>query len=197
MKSALRTVVVVAATMIATGASAQSGRSSYFWQGPYVGVNLGYQWSAVSANPTRPGGVTGGLQAGYNWHQQQFVFGVETDFQLSGADDVFAPWKFSNPWFGTLRGRAGFLLNNNTLFYATGGIAYGSLEAESTVTGATESRIHPGWTAGIGAEMALSGNWSAKIEYLYINLYDRTYSLTGTSNGADSNILRMGLNYRF
>jgi outer membrane immunogenic protein len=196
MKSALRAGLVAAATMLANSADAQSSRS-YFWQGPYVGANLGYQWSAVSANPTRPDGVAGGIQGGYNWQYHQFVFGVETDIQFSGADDVFAPWKFSNPWFGTLRGRAGFLLNNNTLFYATAGVAYGSLEAENTMTGAAESRIHPGWTAGIGVEMALTGNWNAKIEYLYVNLYDRTYSLTGTSNGLDSSVLRMGLNYRF
>ncbi len=192
MKSAFGTTcVALAIVAMATAAHAQS------WQGPYVGANLGYQWSAISANPTRPSGFNGGVGAGYNWQSREFVFGVETDLQFSGADDTFAPWKFSNPWFGTLRGRAGFLLNNTTLFYATGGLAYGELRAQSTVTGISETRIHPGWTAGIGVEVAITGNWSAKVEYLYVNLYDRTYSLTGTSNGMDASILRMGVNYRF
>jgi outer membrane immunogenic protein len=192
MKSALSaTCLAVAIVTATTGAQAQS------WQGPYVGANLGYQWSAISANPTRPSGFNGGLQGGYNWQSREFVFGVETDLQFSGADDRFAPWKFSNPWFGTLRGRAGFLLNNTTLFYATAGLAYGELRAQSTVTGLSQSKVHPGWTAGVGVEMAITGNWSAKVEYLYVNLYDRAYSVTGASNGIDASILRMGLNYRF
>lgn len=190
-------IVVAVALGTPAGAHAQSPLGGSFWQGPYVGANLGYQWSAISANPTRPNGLFGGIQAGHNWQSQQFVFGVETDLQISGADDVFAPWKFSNPWFGTLRGRGGFLLNNNTLFYITGGLAYGSLRAQSTLTGVAETKIHPGWAIGIGAEMALTGNWSTKIEYLYVNLYDRGYALTGVNNGMDASIVRMGVNYRF
>ena len=62
----------------------------------------------VTNNPTRPSGVAGGVQGGYNWQSGQFVFGGEADLQISGADDTFAPWKFSNPWFGTVRGRAGY-----------------------------------------------------------------------------------------
>lgn len=191
MKFASRLAVAVSALAIGSvGAQAQ-------WQGPYVGANLGFQLSAITNNATRPNGVTGGIAAGYNWQQQQFVFGGEADFQLSGADDVFAPWKFSNPWFGTLRGRAGFLLNNTTLFYATAGLALGELRAQSTTTGGSESRVHTGWTAGIGVEMAVTGNWSAKVEFLYVNLFDLGYALTGTNNGMDASILRLGVNYRF
>ena len=191
MKFAFGAACVVSAIVTAANVQAQS------WQGPYVGANLGYQWSAISANATRPSGFNGGVQAGYSWQRRDFVFGVETDLQFSGADDMFAPWKFSNPWFGTLRGRAGFLLNNTTLFYATGGIALGELRAQSTLTGASESRIHPGWALGVGAELAITGNWSAKVEFLYVNLYDRAYGLTGANNGMDASILRMGVNYRF
>ncbi len=199
MKSAVRAACIAASLTVcaANGAQAQSKRPGGTWEGPYVGANLGYQWSSISANATRPNGWVGGIQAGYTWQQQEIVFGIETDLQLSGAEDVFAPWKFSNPWFGTLRGRAGFLLNNNTLFYATGGLAIGSLTAQSATTGVSETKVHPGWALGIGAEMAISGNWTAKVEYLYVNLYDRSYGLTGASNGMDANILRMGVNYRF
>ncbi len=77
--------------------------SGYSWQGPYVGANLGYQWG-IGNNSANPSGVAGGVQAGYNVQRSQFVFGGETDLQVSGANDTFAPWKFSNPWFGTLRG---------------------------------------------------------------------------------------------
>jgi outer membrane immunogenic protein len=168
----------------------------YSWTGPYVGANLGYQWGSTTNSPTKPGGVAGGIQAGYNWQTGSFVFGAETDLQISGADDVFAPYKFSNPWFGTLRGRAGVALNN-VLFYGTVGLAYGGIKVQSTTSGVDESKTHAGWAAGAGMEVALAGNWTAKAEYLYVDLSSRGYSLTGTSHGIDSSHLRLGVNYRF
>src|SRR6185437_12518859 len=76
---------------------------SYSWAGPYLGGNLGYDWGDVSNNPTKPSGLAGGATAGYNWQStQHWVFGVEGDIEATGADDTFAPWKFSNPWFGTV-----------------------------------------------------------------------------------------------
>ena len=56
------------------------------WQGPYVGGNVGYQWSHVDNNGAKPNGVAGGIQAGYNVQYSQFVFGGETDLQLTDAD---------------------------------------------------------------------------------------------------------------
>jgi len=168
--------------------------SAYAWAGPYLGVNLGYQWGYTTNNPTRPSGLAGGAQAGYNWQTGQFVFGGEADIALSGADDTFAPWKFANPWFGTLRARAGFALNN-VLLYGTLGFALGGGRAEST--GLSESKTHAGWTAGGGVEVGVTQNVSARVEYLYVELADRTYSLTGIANGFESHLVRLGLNYRF
>jgi outer membrane immunogenic protein len=162
-----------------------------------VGANGGYQWGSVTRSSTNPSGFLGGIQAGYNWEIGQFVAGVETDIQGSGAEDTFAAWKFSNPWFGTLRGRGGYALNNRILFYATLGLAYGGIHAESL--GLTESKVHTGWTAGAGVEVKLPmlDSWSVKAEYLFIDLTNRAYGLTGTTNGYESNILRFGVNYRF
>jgi outer membrane immunogenic protein len=168
--------------------------AAYSWMGPYIGANLGYQWGETTNNPTEPSGITGGLQAGYNFQSGQFVFGGEADIQLSGSEDTFAPWKFSNPWFGTVRGRAGVAMNN-ILFYATGGLAYGNLRGE--ISGLSENRTGLGWTAGLGIEVGLTPNWSAKVEYLYVDLTDRHYSVTNTDNGLESSLLRFGVNYRF
>jgi outer membrane immunogenic protein len=168
---------------------------AYNWVGPYVGANAGYQWGSTTNNPTKPSGLTGGVQAGYNWQYGQFVFGAEADLQLSGADDVFAGWKFSNPWFGTVRGRAGYAINN-ILVYGTLGLAYGGLKGE-TAAGLTESRTLGGWAGGLGMEVGFTPNWTARAEYLYIDLGDRNYAITGSANGLESSILRLGLNYRF
>jgi outer membrane immunogenic protein len=174
---------------------APSPLSAYDWTGGYFGLNLGYHWGRVTNFAGgRPGGAAGGVQAGYNWQVGQFVFGGETDLQLSGARDTFAAWQFSNPWFGSLRARAGFAMNN-VLFYATAGLSYGSLQIQ--FNGASETQRHLGLTTGAGVEVGLSRQWSARAEYLFNDLSDRGYVLTGVNNGFESNLLRFGVNYRF
>ena len=168
--------------------------NAYSWAGPYVGGNLGYAWGTVDNNWAKPTGFVGGVQAGYNWQQGPWVFGLEGDIQATGADDTFAPWKFSNPWFGTVRGRGGYAFNN-ILVYGTVGLAFGELRANTF--GLTESHTNVGWTAGIGAEVGLTQNWSAKVEYLYVDLANSNFAITGMSNGYSFGTLRAGVNYRF
>jgi outer membrane immunogenic protein len=174
--------------------TAREPLTAYSWAGPYLGATLGYEWGAVSNNPTRPAGVAGGVGAGYNWQRGAFVFGGEADIQLSSADDTLSPFEFSNPWFGTVRGRAGISLNN-VLLYGTAGLAYGELRANTF--NLSESHASVGWTAGVGLEVGLTPHWSAKAEWLYLDLSGRSFSLTGTSNGLAADLLRMGVNYRF
>jgi len=169
--------------------------NAYNWNGAYVGVNLGYQWGKVTNwGGGEPKGVMGGGQIGYNWQFNQFVLGLEADVQGSAANDMFAPFKFSNPWFGTVRGRAGYAMNN-ILLYVTGGLAYGGGRVE--FAGISETQTHAGWTVGGGVEVGLTPNWTAKAEYLYVRLDDRSYVLTGVNNGFSSNVFRLGVNYRF
>lgn len=200
---ALATAGMVVAAGAATAADLPRGPTPYYsapasagynWGGFYAGVNAGYQWGKITNSSIDPSGLAGGLQAGYNWQYGQFVFGGETDIQASGADDTFAPYKFSNPWFGTLRGRIGYAMNN-ILFYGTVGLAYGELKAENFAL--DETKTHSGWTGGLGMEVGLTPNWSAKVEYLYMDLSNRSYSLTGTDNGLQANLLRFGVNYHF
>ena len=166
----------------------------YSWAGPYLGGNIGWDWGSVDNNPTSPSGFVGGVQAGYNWQTGPWVLGVEGDIQVTGASDTFAPWKFSNPWFGTVRGRAGYALNN-ILFYGTAGLAFGELKGETF--GLTETHTNAGWTAGVGAEFGLAQNWSAKLEYLYVDLNDSNFTITGAQNGYRFGLVRAGVNYHF
>jgi outer membrane immunogenic protein len=166
----------------------------YSWAGPYLGGNIGWDWGSVDNNSTKPSGFVGGAQAGYNWQTGPWVFGIEGDLQGTGASDTFAPWKFSNPWFGTVRGRAGYALNN-ILFYGTAGLAFGELNGQTF--GLTESHTTAGWTVGFGAEVGLAQNWSAKLEYLYVDLNDSNFVITGAQNGYRFGLLRAGVNYHF
>jgi outer membrane immunogenic protein len=175
------------------------------WVGAYVGANAGFQWTSNtdSLNPgglTGGSGFTGGIQGGYNWQSGPWVYGVEADFNLSNASGTFANYQFSNPWFGTLRGRAGYAINNVYL-YGTAGLALGI----STVSlgGLSDSSAHLGWTIGAGVEfglapLGLSPNWSAKVEYLYLGLSQgAVLPVSTSSNNFPSNVLRVGVNYHF
>jgi outer membrane immunogenic protein len=135
-------------------------------------------------------------------------------------------------WFGTLRPRVGFTVIPSLLFYATAGLAYGQVSSSTATTavpttvvgGSTcaapffnldcgagsSSQTRVGWTAGAGAEYALTPHWSIKAEYLYIDLGQRTYfvasqfaagfafpvGMQATATFHES-IARAGINYRF
>lgn len=203
-----RFFAAVALALIGTAASAQAaeiyGRQApytvpqplngYSWAGPYVGGNIGYAWGDITNSIASPSGFNGGVQAGHNWQFGQWVVGLEGDIQVSGANDKFAAWKFSNPWFGTLRGRGGFAMNN-ILIYGTGGLAFGNVRAE--VLNLTENHSTAGWTLGAGAEIGITPNWTAKAEYLYVNLNNSQFALTGLPNGYQFSVVRFGVNYKF
>jgi outer membrane immunogenic protein len=204
----LRLVAATVLALIGIGAPAQAadiyGRprpytvqaplNMYNWAGPYVGANFGYATGDVTNSVVNPAGFAGGIQGGHNWQFGQWVVGLEGDFQGSGADDRFAAWKFSNPWFGTLRGRGGYAINN-ILIYGTGGLAFGNVRAEAF--NFTETHTAAGWTLGVGAEVGITQNWSAKAEYLFVNLNNSQFALTGLPHGYQFNLVRLGVNYRF
>jgi outer membrane immunogenic protein len=201
-KFAVPALVAAAAVLAGPAVAADLNRgyapapyTAFSWAGLYLGANLGYQFGSVSnSGGVDPNGFMGGLQVGYNWQTGQFVYGIEGDIQFSAADDSAGGRKFLNPWFGTVRGRLGYAMNN-ILFYGTGGLAYGQGELETAI--GNESHSHFGWTVGVGAEVALARNWSARAEYLFVNLTDERYTLTGLNHDFESSLLRFGFNYRF
>jgi outer membrane immunogenic protein len=169
-------------------------------------------------------GVIGGGQSGYNYQFGAWVWGFETDIQASGQKGGSTFTVLAAPlttvttdhkltWFGTARSRLGFLWSPNVLVYGTAGAAYGQVKDSAAVnlTGvgnivtANRSDVKAGWTAGGGIEGAFGGGWSAKLEYLYIDLgkLEQTVTLpvAGTSTSLNSrftdNIVRVGLNYRW
>jgi outer membrane immunogenic protein len=96
-------------------------------------------------------GWIGGFQAGFNWQAGAFVWGVEADLQKSAISGSGSQRAFLNPsalgssfgfdvnaqselqWFGTVRGRIGFLMTPNLMLYGTGGLSYGEIESSGSV----------------------------------------------------------------
>ncbi|MGH6710969.1 MAG: outer membrane protein [Bradyrhizobium sp.] len=182
-------------------------------------------------------GFIGGGQAGYNWQRGTWLFGLEGDIQYSderGRADVclvagcavgtgILTANYKLDWFGTARGRVGFLPTDRILLYATGGLAYGHLSATAPLIPLSWGSTRAGWTVGAGAEAAIDRNWSVKLEYLYMDLGNvgssgatattavnqlntpgigfNTVTTTTLTSGFRTkftdNIVRVGLNYRF
>jgi outer membrane immunogenic protein len=166
-------------------------------------------------------GFIGGGQLGYNWQNGAWVFGLESDIQFSGerksgdvctvagcpVGSVVFTRDYKLDWFGTARGRVGFLPAERILLYATGGLAYGNFSGASTTLPmniGTWSKLNAGWTVGAGVESALGANWSVKLEYLYMDLgrVGGSAATIGLSQWVfntkfTDNIVRVGLNYKF
>jgi outer membrane immunogenic protein len=181
-----------AVALTATLASAADYGSQ--WRGAYIGGNFGYQWDTVTNSGADPVGFSGGGQVGYNWQIGQFVVGLETDVQASSANATFANYQFSNPWFGTVRGRGGIALNN-ILFYGTLGLAYG--RGQLDVGGLSETNLHTGLAAGFGLEVGLTNNWSVKAEGLFNDYGNRPYAVLGTNMALTNGAAQLGVNYGF
>ena len=118
---------------------------------PLFGGNVGYRGATSHTSPTvrhqwrHPGRLQLAVRI-HMWRHRGRLPG-------HGASDTFAAWKFSNPWFGTLRGRGGFAMNN-ILIYGTGGLAFGNVRAE--VMNLSENHTAAGWTLGAGAEIGIT-----------------------------------------
>jgi len=198
--------------------------STQVWQG--VGNYPNLLFLPGNNNNGSNGGVVGGGQVGYNYQfGTSIVIGAEADIQgtsignnggnnLSILPSPFTPVNTGAillplagnivgsaglNWFGTVRGRAGWLVTPTLLLYGTGGFAYGGISAGGGSTTAT------GWTAGGGVEWLFLPNWSAKLEYLYVDATSSNYNNNngwiagwGFSNRSPAiNVVRAGVNYHF
>jgi outer membrane immunogenic protein len=157
-------------------------------------------------------GAVGGLQAGYNWQfAQAWVAGIEGDISWSSLSDhrTATPLTFGGAaggiggpggivaagvlnssvsmtattnWLSSLRARLGYVGWWNTMFYATGGVAWANIEYTGTeanvpptfatvfLSNTSHSDTKTGWVAGAGAEWMATSNILLRLEYLYYNL---------------------------
>jgi outer membrane immunogenic protein len=160
------------------------------WTGFYVGAHIGYGFGGDTdpSGGLDMDGIFGGAQLGYNWQfARNWVFGIEADISASDINDNAL---FTNlDYFGTVRARLGYTWDR-TMLYGTGGFAFG----DNTILGLTNS--HTGYAVGAGLEWAFAPNWSAKVEYLYVDFSDEFYGILGNA-GLDFHTVKFGVNYRF
>ena len=197
------------------------------------GIEGGAGWGR--ADDTDAGGfnsggfsVTGGLVGGtlgYNWQINRIVLGLEGDGSAAwlkgstvGTIPAIGNCGGAPPHcdsrlqaLGTFRGRAGVTFGM-FLPYVTGGLGVGALqghEGDVLANGAVGDgkTTVAGWTFGGGVEAAISPNWSAKVEYLHVDLgnhaiFNDIIPAAGNAVLAENvrftaEIVRGGLNYKF
>ena len=201
------------------------------WEGFYLGGHVGYAFgnsSYLSNPPGLPasgtvglygqdgqfGPLYGGLQAGYNHVTPSgLMFGLEADFSFPDEMKSNQPVIFSAVGpsivndkieiFGSVRGRVGYA-SGDWLIYGAGGFAYDRDLATSTDTAGDVDSAYfwrPGWTVGGGAEVRLTPNWSAKLEYSFMDFGRAGASFPIAGERYNSNLtlqtVQLGLNYRF
>jgi outer membrane immunogenic protein len=180
----------------------------FTWTGFYLGLNGGGGWGQSSWDRTGTfdlsGGVIGGT-VGFNWQTGQMVLGIEGDADWSGVTGTTstlcpAGCATRNDWLGTVRGQVGYAFDR-FLPYVAGGLAAGDIRATTPgFAGATQTNL--GWTIGAGMEVAIAGNWSAKAEYLHVDLGSFNCGLacglvTPDNVSFRANLGRGGVNYKF
>jgi len=188
---------------------------AFSWTGFYLGAHVGYGWAqarytdfATPANNSsvNANGVFGGIQGGYNWQFNNFVFGLEADVAAGGLRRTFVngadSYRASVPFLSSVRARAG-LAADRALFYVTGGLGVATLQDRWIIGGVTTtaSSTRAGYTLGAGVEYAFTPNWTAKIEYLYYGFGDRRNVVVAAAPGdrvrTDIHTVKLGINYLF
>jgi outer membrane immunogenic protein len=195
-------VLLSAGTAMADGMSIKDGPAPVAeartcdggpFAGFYIGAAVGYadqdtnyDFGAPGSASSDDGGFTGGLYSGYNIQCGRFVVGYESDWNFMDADSTWVdpdtscggvPCNTTSSdirFYGTSRLRFGLVHSDNMMFYATGGLAYASVD-NSLITPAlgfssSATDWSWGWTAGGGIEFLRDGRWGLRAEALYIDL---------------------------
>lgn len=218
-------LALLTGSAMAADAVAGAPAESINWSGAYLGGVAGYGWKSDSYHYSGSSvdfdsnGFVGGLTAGYNWQQGQFVFGAEADISYADMNGSVLEIPFVPPcgvpgqgctakvdWFGTGRARVGYAFEN-FLPYATGGFAVGHVEGSADLgacgfgptCGYSDTRW--GWTAGAGVEWAMNQQISFKAEYLHVDLGTPSFSTANppdpSSDRLNFDTVRVGINYHF
>jgi outer membrane immunogenic protein len=175
-------------------------------------------------------GVVGGGQIGCDYQTANWVFGVQGMFDGSGVKGNLVPNGANTPannpigftpnerlgfkieWFATLTGRIGYLVQPQALLYLKGGAAWAHntySDNDLTIPVLGNGSANPsGWTIGGGLEYAFLPNWSAFVEYNFIDFGSRNVTIVynpadgftnpyGYTEKQNLQTVLFGLNYRF
>ena len=160
------------------------------WAGPYAGLSAGYGFSGhadVSGGPNiKTKGFVGGVFGGYNWQQENFVYGAEADIGYNGTKGSSGGIEAKSGLEGSLRARLGYSVTPEILLYGTGGLAAKNQKIDDGVT--SDSKAMLGWTAGVGTDIKITDNVFGRVEYRYTDYGDKDFGNVGNVKSKDNRV---------
>ena len=171
------------------------------WAGPYAGLQIGYGFSGRTKIPDfdtriKTDGFLGGAFAGYNWQQENFVYGIEGDIGYNGESGTENGFKSKSGLEGSLRARLGYSVSPDILLYGTAGGAGKNQKIIDEVADTSQSKGMFGWTAGAGADIKFTENVFGRVEYRYTDFGSATFDNIGKVKSTDNRIM-FGVGMKF
>lgn len=199
------------------------------WTGPYLGIDAGYAWGrdnnlepdgTIWFAKIKPKGGLIGVNGGYDYLlNDKWLVGIGAEFKTYNADDTAQQFnatdltdlccsiKSSIKNKFSVLAKAGYLLNNKALLYVNGGWANAQIKRSYSDTDFeyvdSYKNWQGGWTLGLGGEFNFFQNMTAKIEYRYTDLGNKTVPNVFNGNWGrelhdfHQDELTAGITYRF
>ncbi len=175
-------------------------------------------------------GFLGGVQGGYNWQFSTFLVGIEGDFDWSGLQGnapcvLLFNCNVQHKNIADVTGRLGVIAYDRALLYLKGGVAwvdsdysignsatigFTGVGSTTIAANASQSATRTGGLLGTGIEYAFLPNWSAKIEYNFIDIAKNSYNFNFTTVPATTgvpgipiaidesiHVIKAGVNWKF
>ena len=170
------------------------------WAGPYAGISAGYGFSGHAkvhdgGPDIKTKGFVGGVFGGYQWQQENFVYGAEADLGYNGVKGDSGGVNSKGGFEGSLRARLGYAVTPEILLYGTGG---GALKNQKiSVPGDSDSKTMLGWTAGVGTDIKITDNVFGRVEYRYTDFGSKSFDSVGTKVKESDNRVTFGVGMKF
>jgi outer membrane immunogenic protein len=211
--------VIAGAADIAVKAPPPPPPPVFSWTGFYIGANIGGAWTRSGWTDTRF------LTTSDTVSNSVFI-GGEWDFDgasnINGGASIPGDIVVTNSntrWITTVAARFGWAIDHFLVYGKAGGgwVGNNNLTISNLTTGVSFNcgtfngcgNNSGGWLVGAGFEYAFTNNWTAKIEYDYLGLGNRTFVIpatfpivalagdTFTSNSRNISMVKIGFNYLF
>ncbi|CAN7393930.1 outer membrane protein [Mesorhizobium caraganae] len=170
------------------------------WAGPYAGISAGYGFSGHAkvhdgGPDIKTKGFVGGVFGGYQWQQENFVYGAEADLGYNGVKGDSGGVNSKGGFEGSLRARLGYAVTPEILLYGTGGGALKNQKVSSPL--GSDDNTMLGWTAGVGTDIKITDNVFGRVEYRYTDFGSKSFDSVGTKVKESDNRVTFGVGMKF
>ena len=202
----------------ATPTFAGAAPVNYSWTGFYAGAAAGVNTNTSDVSiPLYPSNFSvnttsliAGGKVGYNYQAGNLVFGAEGEMDgtfnkghhATGVNVGGSPeqYQVEQNWSSAIVGKAGVAPIDGLLIYGKGGLAFANMNNLQfiPVTNGTRSSTDTGWTAGAGADFAMTDNWILGVDYAHADYGHNSFFYAGpVSVSPKTDAVKASISYKF